>query len=123
MGSSVHDVPPADPASEKVQQPTATAAAADSDAKSDRTAAVANVSRTSGEKNADDGAAAPAAAAAVDDDDNNPNHPHGIKLGLIITALCLAVFLVALDQTIIAPALGAITAEYRSVKDIGWCEY
>lgn len=26
----------------------------------------------------------------------------------------------ALDQTIIAPALGAITAEFESVKDIGW---
>jgi MFS family permease len=28
------------------------------------------------------------------------------------------VFLVALDQTIIAPALGAITAQFQSVKDI-----
>lgn len=26
----------------------------------------------------------------------------------------------ALDQTIIAPALGSITAEFASVKDIGW---
>ncbi|KAL3302902.1 major facilitator superfamily transporter [Colletotrichum asianum] len=47
-------------------------------------------------------------------------YPHGLKLILIIIALCLAVFLVALDQTIIAPALGAITSEYGSVKDIGW---
>ncbi|KAK2597662.1 hypothetical protein N8I77_012434 [Diaporthe amygdali] len=39
---------------------------------------------------------------------------------LILTSLCLSVFLVALDQTIIAPALGAITAEFESVKDIGW---
>lgn len=29
-------------------------------------------------------------------------------------------FLVALDQTIIAPALGAITGEYGTVGDIGW---
>ncbi|POR35183.1 Putative HC-toxin efflux carrier TOXA [Tolypocladium paradoxum] len=49
-----------------------------------------------------------------------PDYPHGLKLTLIITALCLAVFLVALDQTIIAPALGAITAQFQSVKDIGW---
>ncbi|KAF4821078.1 Efflux pump aflT [Colletotrichum siamense] len=48
------------------------------------------------------------------------DYPHGLKLILIIIALCLAVFLVALDQTIIAPALGAITSEYGSVKDIGW---
>ncbi|KAK3401612.1 major facilitator superfamily domain-containing protein [Sordaria brevicollis] len=47
-------------------------------------------------------------------------YPKGLKLILIIASLCLAVFLVALDQTIIAPALGAITQEYGSVKDIGW---
>lgn len=45
-------------------------------------------------------------------------YPSGTKLALIISSLCMAVFLVALDQTIIAPALGAITAEYKSVKDI-----
>lgn len=39
---------------------------------------------------------------------------------LIIASLCLSVFLVALDQTIIAPALGAITAQFSSVRDIGW---
>lgn len=50
--------------------------------------------------------------------DENPEYPHGLKLVLIISALCLAVFLVALDQTIIAPALGAITAQFQSVKDI-----
>ncbi|KAH6842994.1 major facilitator superfamily domain-containing protein [Chaetomium sp. MPI-CAGE-AT-0009] len=47
-------------------------------------------------------------------------YPTGPKLILIIASLCLAVFLVALDQTIIAPALGAITGEFASVKDIGW---
>lgn len=50
--------------------------------------------------------------------DGSPVYPTGLKLVLIITSLCMAVFLVALDQTIIAPALGAITAEYKSVKDI-----
>ncbi|OTA90555.1 hypothetical protein M434DRAFT_33541 [Hypoxylon sp. CO27-5] len=52
-------------------------------------------------------------------EDNN-EYPSGLKLYLVILSLCLAVFLVALDQTIIAPALGAITGEYGSVKDIGW---
>lgn len=47
-------------------------------------------------------------------------YPTGLKLWLVILSLCLAVFLVALDQTIIAPALGAITGEYGSVGDIGW---
>jgi hypothetical protein len=53
-----------------------------------------------------------------DNDDDTIVYPSGMTLTLIIVALCLAVFLVALDQTIIAPALGAITAEYKSVKDI-----
>ncbi|KAH8203630.1 hypothetical protein TruAng_002160 [Truncatella angustata] len=54
------------------------------------------------------------------DDDSEIVYPTGLKLWLIILSLCLSIFLVALDQTIIAPALGAITAEYGSVKDIGW---
>ncbi|GKT46400.1 efflux pump aflT [Colletotrichum spaethianum] len=53
-------------------------------------------------------------------EDDDVVYPSGLKLVLIIISLCLAVFLVALDQTIIAPALGAITSEYGSVKDIGW---
>ncbi|KZL76313.1 major facilitator superfamily transporter [Colletotrichum tofieldiae] len=53
-------------------------------------------------------------------EDDDVVYPSGLKLVLIIASLCLAVFLVALDQTIIAPALGAITSEYGSVKDIGW---
>ncbi|KAI1498097.1 major facilitator superfamily domain-containing protein [Biscogniauxia marginata] len=56
----------------------------------------------------------------VPQDDENIVYPTGLKLWLVILSLCLAVFLVALDQTIIAPALGAITGEYGSVKDIGW---
>lgn len=51
---------------------------------------------------------------------DHESYPHGPKLILIIASLCLAVFLVALDQTIIAPALGAITTEFSSVRDIGW---
>jgi hypothetical protein len=57
-------------------------------------------------------------AQGTDDEADETKYPKGLPLTLIITSLCLAVFLVALDQTIIAPALGAITAEYRSVKDI-----
>lgn len=53
-------------------------------------------------------------------DGKDGEYPSGLKLWLIILSLCLAVFLVALDQTIIAPALGAITGEYGSTNDIGW---
>ncbi|KAL7784968.1 major facilitator superfamily domain-containing protein [Trichoderma ceciliae] len=52
--------------------------------------------------------------------DAAPNYPKGMKLVSIVFALCMAIFLVALDQTIIAPALGTITARFQSVKDIGW---
>lgn len=61
-----------------------------------------------------------AAAAPIDHGQDRETYPHGLPLILLIASLCLAVFLVALDQTIIAPALGAITGEFLSVKDIGW---
>ncbi|KAI5459236.1 major facilitator superfamily domain-containing protein [Mariannaea sp. PMI_226] len=63
-----------------------------------------------------------AAAAASDNQkmEDNTEYPGVAKLTLILFALCLAIFLVALDQTIVAPALGAITAKFQSVKDIGW---
>jgi len=47
-------------------------------------------------------------------------YPRGLKLAVIIAALCLAVFLVALDQTIIATAVPRITDRFNSVGDIGW---
>lgn len=62
----------------------------------------------------------PATPDSSSDADAEIVYPHGPKLYLIIASLCLCVFLVALDQTIIAPALGAITGEFSSVKDIGW---
>lgn len=60
--------------------------------------------------------ASPVSSPGVNDD--GVQYPGAAKLSLILFALCLAIFLVALDQTIIAPALGAITAQYQSVKDI-----
>ncbi|OGM45261.1 hypothetical protein ABOM_006457 [Aspergillus bombycis] len=47
-------------------------------------------------------------------------YPSGLKLALIFWALCLTVFLVALDQTIIATAIPTITSQFHSVEDIGW---
>ncbi|KAJ6009432.1 hypothetical protein N7522_004448 [Penicillium canescens] len=49
-----------------------------------------------------------------------PKYPSGIKLTFIFVALCLTVFLVALDQTIIATAIPTITSQFHSVEDIGW---
>ncbi|KLU86453.1 hypothetical protein MAPG_05466, partial [Magnaporthiopsis poae ATCC 64411] len=77
---------------------------------------------TPGAKAAENGAAKTGGSSSSSgaDADADVEYPKGPKLILIIAALCLSVFLVALDQTIIAPALGAITSEFGSVKDIGW---
>lgn len=49
-----------------------------------------------------------------------PEYPSRLGLGLIALGLCLAVFLFALDQTIVANAIPTITDEFGSVSDIGW---
>ena len=54
------------------------------------------------------------------DTEDNIEYPHGLKLVLILAALCLSVFLVALDQTIIATAIPKITDHFKSIGDIGW---
>ncbi|KAH6883832.1 major facilitator superfamily domain-containing protein [Thelonectria olida] len=44
----------------------------------------------------------------------------GWKLALVMTGLCLAVFCMALDNTIIATAIPRITDEFRALDDLGW---
>ncbi|KAJ7111214.1 MFS transporter [Mycena epipterygia] len=46
--------------------------------------------------------------------------PHGIRLALLTLALCLSVFVVSLDNTIIATAIPKITDEFKSLDDVGW---
>ncbi|KAI8210000.1 Aspyridones efflux protein [Colletotrichum sp. SAR 10_76] len=43
-----------------------------------------------------------------------------MKLGLIVLALCLSVFVMALDNSIIATAIPRITDEFNSLNDVGW---
>jgi hypothetical protein len=67
--------------------------------------------------------ASPAEKADVEQgrtEGHETEYPHGLKLALILIAMCSAVFLVALDQTIIATAIPKITDEFSSIKDIGW---
>ena len=52
-----------------------------------------------------------------DDQDANTSQ---WKLLAIVVALCLAVFLVALDQTIVSTAIPRITDHFHSTADIGW---
>ncbi|KAL3423692.1 major facilitator superfamily transporter [Phlyctema vagabunda] len=47
-------------------------------------------------------------------------YPTGVKLGLISLSLCLSVFLMALDNTIIATAIPKITDQFHSLPDVGW---
>jgi hypothetical protein len=58
--------------------------------------------------------------AEPENDDTEIVYSKGVELVVIIIALCLAVLLVALDQTIIATAIPRITDHFNSVQDIGW---
>jgi len=53
-------------------------------------------------------------------DEDEMVYPGGLKLALISLALCLSVFLVALDNTIIATAIPKITDHFNSLGDVGW---
>jgi EmrB/QacA subfamily drug resistance transporter len=49
-----------------------------------------------------------------------PVYPSPAKTALIMLSLYIAIFLVALDRTIMGPAVPAITNEFKSIGDIGW---
>jgi len=53
-------------------------------------------------------------------DDFDIPYPHGLKLFLLALALCLSIFLVALDSTIIATAIPQITDDFNSLSQVGW---
>ncbi|KAJ7679255.1 major facilitator superfamily domain-containing protein [Mycena polygramma] len=49
-----------------------------------------------------------------------PEYPEGVRLVLLTVALAISVFLVALDNTIIATAIPKITDHFNSLDDVGW---
>ncbi|KAI4726644.1 MFS transporter [Aureobasidium sp. EXF-10728] len=59
---------------------------------------------------------------ATHNDEEDPEivYPGGFKLTLITIALCLAVFCIALDNTIIATAIPKITDHFKAIDDIAW---
>ncbi|KAL8954074.1 MAG: hypothetical protein Q9222_000131 [Ikaeria aurantiellina] len=59
-------------------------------------------------------------AEALDKVSEEPEYPSGAKLTIITVALCLSVFLMALDNTIIATAIPTITDRFNSLNDVGW---
>ncbi|KAJ7661932.1 putative MFS multidrug transporter [Mycena polygramma] len=52
--------------------------------------------------------------------DLDHEYPTGLKLGLISLAMSLTMFVVALDNTILAVAIPKITDQFHSLDDIGW---
>ncbi|KAJ5958186.1 Major facilitator superfamily domain general substrate transporter [Penicillium vulpinum] len=53
-------------------------------------------------------------------ENNQEKHPSATKLTFVILALCLAVFCMALDNTIIATAIPHITEQFHALNDVGW---
>lgn len=48
------------------------------------------------------------------------NYPSPAKTAVIMFSLYISIFLVALDRTIIGPAIPAITNQFHSLDDVGW---
>ncbi|KAF2134247.1 MFS general substrate transporter [Dothidotthia symphoricarpi CBS 119687] len=55
-----------------------------------------------------------------DDNEDNFEYPTKWKLTIITLALCLSVFCMALDNTIIATAIPRITDQFKALDDVGW---
>jgi hypothetical protein len=80
---------------------------------------------------ADNGHAMSSEMNAVKDEGPHPNHepaqeddnieyPTRLKLALITAGLCLSVFCMSLDNTIIATAIPRITDQFHALDDVGW---
>jgi EmrB/QacA subfamily drug resistance transporter len=54
------------------------------------------------------------------EDDDGAQYLEGRQLAFVVFALCLVVFCVALDNTIIATAIPKITDSFHALNDVGW---
>lgn len=61
-----------------------------------------------------------ATVTATDENQDDAKYLNGWKLVLITIGLCLAVFILTLDNTILSTALPRLTAEFDSIADVGW---
>ncbi|KAH7028041.1 major facilitator superfamily domain-containing protein [Microdochium trichocladiopsis] len=61
-----------------------------------------------------------AESTTKEEPEDESKYPSGMRLGLVMLALCLAVFLMSLDNSIISTAIPKITDEFNSLGDIGW---
>ena len=55
-----------------------------------------------------------------DEERDDTVYPKSTQLTLITVALCLSVFCMALDNTIIATAIPRITDDFKALDDVGW---
>lgn len=58
--------------------------------------------------------------ASNGDEEDDFEYPTKWKLAIITLALCLSVFCMALDNTIIATAIPRITDQFKALNDVGW---
>lgn len=56
----------------------------------------------------------------LEGEDDAEHHVHGIARVLLVFGLCITVFLIGLDQMIIATAIPKITTLFHSLDDVGW---
>ncbi|KAK6359414.1 hypothetical protein TWF696_000574 [Orbilia brochopaga] len=54
------------------------------------------------------------------EEDDESQYPGGVTLAILTTGLCLATFVIALDNSIIATAIPRITTQFNSIGDVGW---
>ncbi|KAM3541279.1 hypothetical protein ARSEF1564_005778 [Beauveria bassiana] len=59
-------------------------------------------------------------AVAQPGEPSEDEYPSGTKLAFIVVALVLAIFLLALDMTIVATAIPKITEEFQGLDKVGW---
>ena len=52
--------------------------------------------------------------------EDTPIYPSGLKFAVILAALMISNFLVAVDTTIISTSIPVISEDFRSLQDVGW---
>ncbi|KAK1640034.1 major facilitator superfamily domain-containing protein [Colletotrichum phormii] len=62
----------------------------------------------------------PSSESAKQEAEDESQYPHGLKLAVIILSNMIAMFLVALDRTIITTAIPRTTDDFKSLGDISW---
>ncbi|KAI9664422.1 MAG: hypothetical protein M1829_005815 [Trizodia sp. TS-e1964] len=74
----------------------------------------------SGEKGEQGDGKTSAADETTVPDEADIKYPSGAKLAFLTFGLCMATFVIALDNTIIATAIPKITTDFNSLNDVGW---